>query len=74
MIIAISFRIKSKEGTKFRIWTNEKLKEYRIKRKILDIYMLPQLIIILRKKLQLIFLKLFKTKCIMQFLIILLQK
>ena len=31
MIIAIGFRVKSKEGTKFRIWANEKLKEYLIK-------------------------------------------
>ena len=30
-IIAIGFRVKSKEGTKFRIWANEKLKEYLIK-------------------------------------------
>ncbi len=26
MIIAIGFRVKSEEGTKFRIWANEKLK------------------------------------------------
>ncbi len=31
MIIAIGFRVNSKEGTKFRIWANEKLKEYLIK-------------------------------------------
>ena len=31
MIIAIGFRVKSKEGTKFRIWANEKLKEYLVK-------------------------------------------
>ena len=31
MIIAIGFRVKSNEGTKFRIWANEKLKEYLIK-------------------------------------------
>ena len=31
MIIAIGFRVKSSEGTKFRIWANEKLKEYLVK-------------------------------------------
>ena len=31
MIIAVGFRVKSKEGTKFRIWANEKLKEYLVK-------------------------------------------
>ena len=31
MIIAIGFRVKSREGTKFRIWANEKLKEYLVK-------------------------------------------
>ncbi len=31
MIIAIGFRVKSKEGTKFRMWANEKLKEYLVK-------------------------------------------
>ena len=31
MIIAIGFRVKSEEGTKFRIWANEKLKEYLVK-------------------------------------------
>lgn len=31
MIIAIGFRVKSEEGTKFRIWANEKIKEYLIK-------------------------------------------
>lgn len=31
MIIAIGFRVKSAEGTKFRIWANEKLKEYLVK-------------------------------------------
>lgn len=28
MIIAIGFRVRSSTGTKFRIWANEKLKEY----------------------------------------------
>lgn len=31
MIISIGFRVKSAEGTKFRIWANEKLKEYLVK-------------------------------------------
>lgn len=31
MIIAIGFRVKSKNGTKFRIWANEKLKDYLVK-------------------------------------------
>lgn len=31
MIIAVGFRVKSDQGTKFRIWANEKLKEYLIK-------------------------------------------
>lgn len=31
MIIAIGFRVKSNQGTKFRIWANEKLKEYLVK-------------------------------------------
>lgn len=31
MIIAIGFRVKSKDGTKFRIWANEKLKDYLVK-------------------------------------------
>ena len=31
MIIAIGFRVKSSQGTKFRIWANEKLKEYLVK-------------------------------------------
>ena len=31
MIIAIGFRVKSEEGTKFRILANEKLREYLIK-------------------------------------------
>ena len=31
MIIAIGFRVKSSEGTKFRIWANKKLKEYLVK-------------------------------------------
>lgn len=109
MIIAIGFRVKSKEGTKFRIWANEKLKEYLIKgynlnverfknngndpyfdelldkirdirssekvfwRKILDIYA-TSVVIIQKKKLQLIFLRQFKIKCIMPFQIILLLK
>lgn len=28
MVIAIGFRVRSSTGTKFRIWANEKLKEY----------------------------------------------
>jgi len=28
LIIAVGFRVKSNNGTKFRIWVNEKLKEY----------------------------------------------
>ena len=31
MIIAIGFQVKSSQGTKFRIWANEKLKEYLVK-------------------------------------------
>lgn len=31
MIIAIGFRVRSDQGTKFRIWANEKLKEYLVK-------------------------------------------
>ncbi len=31
MIIAIGFRVKSSEGTKFRIWANNKLKDYLVK-------------------------------------------
>ena len=31
MIIAIGFRVKSSEGTKFRIWANNKLKNYLVK-------------------------------------------
>lgn len=31
MIIAVGFRVKSDQGTKFRIWANEKLKEYLVK-------------------------------------------
>ena len=31
MIIAIGFRVKSSQGTKFRIWANQKLKEYLVK-------------------------------------------
>ena len=31
MIIAIGFRVKSNQGTKFRVWANEKLKDYLIK-------------------------------------------
>lgn len=31
MIIAIGFRVKSSQGTKFRMWANEKLKEYLVK-------------------------------------------
>ena len=31
MIIAIGFSVKSSQGTKFRIWANEKLKEYLVK-------------------------------------------
>lgn len=31
MIIAIGFRVRSDQGTKFRMWANEKLKEYLVK-------------------------------------------
>ena len=31
MVIAIGFRVRSKEGTKFRIWANDKLREYLVK-------------------------------------------
>ena len=31
MIIAIGFRVKSNQGTKFRIWANDKLKHYLVK-------------------------------------------
>lgn len=31
MIIAIGFRVRSNQGTKFRIWANEKSKEYLVK-------------------------------------------
>lgn len=31
MIIAVGFRVKSDQGTKFRIWANEKIKEYLVK-------------------------------------------
>ena len=31
MIIAVGFRVKSSEGTKFRIWVNKKLKDYLVK-------------------------------------------
>ena len=31
MIIAVGFRVKSSEGTKFRIWANKKLKDYLVK-------------------------------------------
>ena len=31
MIISIGFWVKSKESTKFRMWANEKLKEYLVK-------------------------------------------
>ncbi len=31
LIIAVGFRVKSVDGTKFRIWANEKLKEYLVK-------------------------------------------
>ena len=36
MIIAIGFRVRSNTGTKFRIWANQKLKEYIIKGFVLD--------------------------------------
>lgn len=31
MIIAVGFRVKSNQGTKFRIWANQKLKDYLVK-------------------------------------------
>jgi len=36
MIIALGFKVRSNTGTKFRIWANEKLKEYITKGFILD--------------------------------------
>lgn len=36
MIIALGFRVRSNTGTKFRIWANQKLKEYIIKGFVLD--------------------------------------
>lgn len=36
MIIAIGFRVRSSTGTKFRIWANDKLKEYIIKGFVLN--------------------------------------
>ena len=36
MIIAVGFRVKSPQGTKFRIWANTKLKEYITKGFLLD--------------------------------------
>jgi len=36
MIIAIGFKVRSKTGTKFRIWANQKLKEYITKGFVLD--------------------------------------
>ncbi|MEA3554653.1 MAG: RhuM family protein [Campylobacterota bacterium] len=36
MIIAIGFRVRSSTGTKFRIWANQKLKEYITKGFVLD--------------------------------------
>ena len=31
LIIAVGFRVKSSNGTKFWVWENEKLKEYLVK-------------------------------------------
>ena len=36
MIIALGFRVRSTTGTKFRIWANQKLKEYITKDFVLD--------------------------------------
>ena len=36
MIIALGFRVRSTTGTKFRIWANQKLKEYITKGFVLD--------------------------------------
>jgi len=36
MILAIGFRVRSKRGTQFRIWTNRNLKEYLIKGFVMD--------------------------------------
>lgn len=36
MIIALGFRVRSNTGTKFRIWANQKLKEYITKGFVLD--------------------------------------
>ena len=36
MVLAIGFRVRSKRGTQFRIWANQKLKEYMIKGFVMD--------------------------------------
>jgi hypothetical protein len=36
MVLAIGFRVRSKRGTQFRIWANNKLKEYMIKGFLMD--------------------------------------
>jgi hypothetical protein len=36
MILAIGFRVRSKRGTQFRIWTNTTLKEYMVKGFVMD--------------------------------------
>jgi hypothetical protein len=36
MILAIGFRVRSKRGAQFRIWTNQNLKEYMVKGFVLD--------------------------------------
>ena len=36
MILAVGFRVRSKRGTQFRIWANRNLKEYMIKRFVMD--------------------------------------
>jgi hypothetical protein len=36
MILAIGFRVRSKRGTQFRIWTNRNLKEYMVKGFVMD--------------------------------------
>ncbi len=36
MILAIGFRVRSKQGTQFRIWANKHLKEYMVKGFVMD--------------------------------------
>lgn len=36
VIISVGYRVKSKEGTKFRIWANKILKDYMLKGYVVD--------------------------------------